>query len=146
MFGAWAYNETRLADEVSLRSEVGLNLGMWGGSFYPRTGYILYPTVSVEPRYYYNLKRRVKLGKEIVHNSGNYFSLKTTYESDLFAISNYDIVVNNHITVVPKWGLRRSFAKHFEYEFSTGLGYVHDFEINKGGAFLDIGFRIGFRF
>ncbi len=146
LFGAWAYNETKLSAKIALRSELGLNLGIFGGNFYPKTGYILYPTVSLEPRLYYNLDRRVKLNKNIDYNSGNYFGLKTTYGSDLFSISNYNLIVNNHITIVPKYGIRRSFAKNFEFEFSAGIGYGYNLDLKTSDTVLDLGFRIGYRF
>ncbi|WP_435261107.1 hypothetical protein [Tenacibaculum sp. nBUS_03] len=147
LFGIWGYNEVKLSNTISLRTELGINMGIWGGTSYPKTGYILFPTVSVEPRYYYNLNRRAKLNKKTANNNGNFFSLKTNFNPNLFTISNYNnSYVHNHITVIPKWGLRRSFAKNFEYEFSAGIGYVYDFEMNKGGTGLDLGFRVGYRF
>ena len=146
LFGVWAYNETKLSDKVALRSELGLNLGLFGGSFYPKTGYVFYPTVTLEPRFYYNLGRRAKLNKKTSNNSANFFSLKTSYGSDLFIISNYDLVVDDHITAIPKYGIRRSFGKSFEFEFSAGIGYGYNLESKISDAVLDLGFRIGYRF
>jgi hypothetical protein len=146
LFGAWAYNETKLSDKIALRSEIGLNLGLFGGSFYPKTGYVFYPTVTIEPRFYYNLDRRGKLNKKTSNNSANFFSLKTSYASDLFAISNYDIIVDNHITAIPKYGIRRGFGKNFEFEFSAGIGYGYNLESKISDTVLDLGFRIGYRF
>ncbi|CAL2079480.1 hypothetical protein [Tenacibaculum sp. 190524A05c] len=146
LFGAWVYNETKLADNVALRTELGMDLALFGGTYYPKTGVIFYPTVTVEPRFYYNLNRRNKLNKKIEYNSGNFFSLKTSYGSDAFAISNYDVVINNHMKVVPKYGIRRSFGKNFEMEFSAGIGYLYDFDLKSSDAILDLGFRIGYRF
>lgn len=146
LFGAWAYNETAIGNEVTLKTEIGLNMGVFGGSYYPKTGYVMFPTLSIEPRYYYNLKRRQKLGKRTSNNTGNFFSLKTSFNPDLFVISNYDLSINNHLTVIPKWGLKRTFAKNFEYEFSAGIGYLYDVDINVSDAILDVGFRIGYRF
>ncbi|AUC16468.1 hypothetical protein BTO06_15495 [Tenacibaculum sp. SZ-18] len=146
LFGAWIYNETKITNQLALRSELGMDLSLFGGTFYPKTGVIFYPTVTAEPRFYYNLNRRNKLGKKTEYNSGNFFSLKTTYGSDVFAISNYDVVINNHIRVIPKYGLRRSFGKNFEMEFSAGIGYAYDFDRKLSDAILDLGFRIGYRF
>ncbi len=146
LFGAWIYNETKITNQLALRSELGMDLALFGGTFYPKTGIIFYPTVTAESRFYYNLNRRNKLGKKTAYNSANYFSLKTTYGSDAFAISNYDVVINNHIRVVPKYGLRRSFGKNFEMEFSAGVGYAYDFDLKLSDAILDLGFRIGYRF
>ena len=41
--GTNVYNETRLSNEIALRSQFGLNAGIFGGSIYDKTGFILYP-------------------------------------------------------------------------------------------------------
>lgn len=146
LFGAFAYNESKLSNSIALRSEIGMLAGIWGGSSYPKVGYAFYPSISVEPKYYYNLKRRLKKGKSILNNEGNYLSLKVNYNPNLFVISNYSGEVPDHILITPSYGLRRTFGKHFEYEFSTGIGYVYNFETKNGGTFLNLGFRIGYRF
>lgn len=147
LLGAFAYNESKLSNNVALRSEIGMLMGLWGGTSYPKTGIAFTPTVSIEPRYYYNLKRRLKKEKSIVNNSANYFSLKTNYNPDLFVISNYkNQRVNNHITIVPKWGLRRNIGENFDFEVSTGVGYIYDFDVKRGSGYLDLGVRIGYRF
>lgn len=147
LFGAYVYNESKLSNDIALRTELGMSMGLWDGTFYPKTGILFTPTISVEPRYYYNLKRRVKNGKNILNNSANFFSLKTSYNPDLFVISNYDnISVNNHITIIPSYGFRRNLGKNFEYEFTAGYGYGYDFKLKDGGGLLNLGFRIGYRF
>lgn len=147
LFGAFVYNESKLSNNIALRTEVGMLMGLWGGTAFPKTGIVFTPTISIEPRYYYNLERRVKKGKNITTNSANYFSLKTNYNPDFFVISNYDNVkVNSHITVVPKWGLRRSIGSNFDFEISTGLGYTYDFEVKEGRGYIDLGARIGYHF
>lgn len=146
LFGVFAYNESKLTDNIALRSEIGMLMGVFGGSSYSKVGYVFTPTFSVEPRYYYNLKRRIKKDKNIQHNSGNFISLKTNFNPDLFTISNHNGSISNHITTALSYGLRRTFAKHFDYEFTTGLGYLYDFDDKKGGAHFNIGFRVGYRF
>jgi hypothetical protein len=147
LFGIFGYNESKLTNDIALRTEIGMLAGAWGGISYPSTGFVLTPTISLEPRYYYNLNRRTKKGKSILHNSANYFSIKTNYNPDLFVISNYNnLRVNEHITIVPKWGLRRNIGKKFDYEFSAGIGYAYDFDFERGESYLDLGLRIGYRF
>jgi hypothetical protein len=34
---------------------------------------------------------------------------------------NIDIV--SALSIIPRYGFRRAFAKHFDYEFSGGVGY-----------------------
>lgn len=147
LFGVFGYNESKLSDDFTLRTEIGMLAGAWGGSFYPKTGFVMTPTISLEPRYYYNLNRRLKKDKNTLNNSANFFSLKTNYNPDLFVISNYDnIRTREHITIVPKWGLRRNIGKNFEYEFTAGIGYAYNFELKNGESYLDLGLRIGYRF
>lgn len=146
LFGFFTYNESKLSNNIALRTEIGMLMGLWGGTSYPKTGYVFTPTISVEPRYYYNFKRRLKKRKTIKYNEGNYWSLKLNYNPDLFVISNYDGRVSNHITIVPSYGLRRTFGKHFEYEFTTGLGYIYDFDFKEGNGYLNLGIRIGYHF
>lgn len=147
LFGVFGYNESRLSTNFALRTEAGMLMGIWGGTSYPKTGIVLTPTISLEPRYYYNLNSRFEKGKNTSNNSANYFSLKTNFNPDLFVISNYkNVSVNNHLTIVPKWGLRRNIGKNFDLEFSAGYGYVYDFKYSDGGGYLDLGLRIGYRF
>lgn len=147
LFGIYAYNESKLSNNIALRTEAGMSMGIWGGTFYPKTGILFTPTLSVEPRYYYNLKRRVKKGKSIANNSANYFSLKTNYNPNLFVISNYDnISVNNHITIIPSYGFKRNLGKKLEYEFTAGYGYGYDFDLKDSAGVVNLGFRIGYRF
>lgn len=147
LFGTFIYNESKLSDDIALRTEAGMLMGIWGGSSFPKTGIVFTPTISVEPRYYYNLKRRTKKGKSILNNSANFFSLKTNYYPNLFVISNYDDVkVSSHITIIPSYGFRRNIGKNFEYEFTAGYGYAYDFDSKVNGGILNLGFRLGYRF
>ncbi len=42
------------------------------------------PVITAEPRWYYNLNKRVSKSKNIEGNSGNFISLKTSYHPDWF--------------------------------------------------------------
>ncbi|WP_405293978.1 hypothetical protein [Algibacter sp. Ld11] len=37
VLGLWAHREVKLSNEIALRAEVGMDLGLWGGSFYPKS-------------------------------------------------------------------------------------------------------------
>ncbi len=58
--GIWAHNEAKLSNQIVLRSELGFDSGIWGGSYYDKTGYVFAPVITLEPRWYYNLNKRVK--------------------------------------------------------------------------------------
>lgn len=151
--GIWAQNETKLSNQIALRSELGFDSGIWGGSFYDKTGYVLAPVITLEPRWYYNLNKRVKKDKKIDGNSGNFISLKTSYHPDWFVISNYDnISIVSDISIIPTWGIRRNIGSHFTYETGIGIGYVHYFAKaagyleDKGEVMLNLHIRLGYRF
>jgi len=153
ILGIWAHNETKLSDKIALRSEIGLDSGIFGGSFYPKTGYVLTPVITLEPRWYYNLEKRASKSKNISGNSGNFVSLKTSYNPDWFVISNYDnLSVINQISIIPTWGIKRNIGNHFNYETGIGLGLRYYFGENsknlknKSEGALNLHLRIGYRF
>lgn len=153
LLGIWAHNESKLSDQIALRSEIGFNVGIWGGTFYDKTGYIFAPVMTLEPRWYYNLNKRVKKGKRIDGNSGNYISLQTSYNPNWFAISNYDNVsIVSTVSIIPTWGIRRNIGNHLTYETGIGVGYLYYFAKTAGyvenddGVAVNLHLRIGYRF
>lgn len=108
------------------------------------------PVISVEPRWYYNLEKRLSKSKSISGNSGNFVSLQTSYHPDWFVISNYDnLKTFNLITIIPTWGIKRNIGKHFTYETSIGVGYGYQFRgeyDDVNGIAIDLNLRIGYRF
>ena len=151
--GIWAHNETKLSNTIALRTELGLDSGIWGGDFYDGTGFLLTPVITLEPRFYYNLNKRVNKSRRIDGNSGNFISLKTSYHPDWFVISNTDnISVISDISIVPTWGMRRNIGKHFTYETGIGIGYRYVFAKQAGyvendsEAAANLHLRIGYRF
>jgi hypothetical protein len=153
ILGIWAHNERKLSNQIALRSEIGFDTGIFGGTFYDRTGYVLEPVITVEPRWYYNLNKRVKKNRRVDGNSGNFISLKTSYHPDWFVISNYDYVrIVSDISIVPTWGIRRNIGNHFTYETGIGIGYLYYFAKNAGylenksDVAVNLHLRMGYRF
>lgn len=151
--GIWIHNESKLSNSIALRTELGFDSGIWGGDFYDKTGFLLTPVLTVEPRWYYNLNKRERKSKRIDGNSGNFISLKTSYHPDWFVISNTEnISVISDISIVPTWGIRRNIGKHFTYEAGIGLGYRYIFAKqagfleNESDAALNLHLRIGYSF
>ena len=151
-FGVFGQNELKLSNSIALRSEIGFDSGFWGGS-YQTTGFVMTPVLTLEPRFYYNLKKRNSKSKRIDNNSGNFLSIKTSYHPDWFVISNYDgISIVPDISIVPTWGIRRNIGKHFNYEFGFGIGYRYIFAKragyleNEGETTVNLHLRIGYSF
>lgn len=151
--GGWLHYETKLSNLISLRGEMGLDMAIWGGSFYDKTGYVFAPVISLEPRWYYNLNKRVKKDRPIDGNSGNFIALKTSYHPDWFVISNHDnIRIVSDISIIPTWGIRRNIGNHFTFETGIGLGYAYYFAGNafyggnKSSGIVNLHLRIGYTF
>ncbi|WP_299777646.1 hypothetical protein [uncultured Formosa sp.] len=122
--GMYFNHELRLTNKIALRSEVGLDAGFWGSDVNDINGYLLAPVFTLEPRWYYNLKKRTNKGKRIANNTGNFVSIKTSYHPDWFTITNADhLNFIGDFTIIPTWGIRRHIGNHFNYETGIGLGY-----------------------
>ncbi len=151
--GLWFQNERKVSNTVALRLEIGLDASLFGGLFYPKSGYLLASVLTIEPRYYYNLVGRKKKGKNIANNSGNFLSIKTSYIPNWFTISNYDNVQQiQNISMIPMFGIRRHIGNHFNYEAGIGYGYRHYFDNVDGNKISETEFagnlllRIGYTF
>ncbi len=148
--GVWLHNESKLNDSFVLRTELGLDAGINGS--YERTIFALTPVITFEPRWYYNLDKRQQKSRRIDGNSGNFLSVKTSYNPNWFTISNHDnIVVLDGISIIPTWGIKRNIGKYINYETGIGMGYYYGFK-NKnysvngsGGLALNLHLRIGFK-
>lgn len=148
LFGVWFHNETRLSGSIALRTEVGLHAGIWGGDFYDKTGFLLSPALTIEPRYYYNLNKRLSNSKNIKGNSGNFLALDLSYFPSGMEITNDDAVsIMSSFLVVPTWGIRRQVGKHFVYEAGTGFGLRKQLDGNKETeSYFKLHLRVGYNF
>ena len=151
--GIWAHNESKLSNSIALRSELGLDAAIYSNSFVGKSGFVLVPALTLEPRWYYNLNKRVSKSRRIDGNSGNFISIKTTYHPDTF-FGGKDENINfiSDISIIPTWGIRRNLGKHFTYETGIGVGYIHYLEdvqsitFDESDVTINLHLRIGYRF
>ena len=149
LFGLDIYNETKIANNTTLRAEASLFPAIWGGDLYSKTGFAFYPALTLQPKYYYNIEKRAEKGKNTKNNAGNYFGLQVRYIPNWFVISNsQNVALSNQINFIPTFGFRRNFAENFNYEFKAGLGYGTTFgeKFNESGAVLDLSIKVGYDF
>ena len=142
--GIWIHNESRLSNTIALRSELGLDAGIMFTDFEGRSGFLLAPVLTLEPRFYYNLNKRNSKSKDITNNSGNFISVKTSYHPDWFVISDITDHITSDISFIPTWGIRRNIGIHFNYETGVGIGYR--FFSNGSEVVGNLHFRIGYVF
>jgi len=151
VLGVWAYNETKLSNTIALRTEIGFDFGIWETTYYD-SPFLLTPVIVVEPRFYYNLKKRSKNSKRIDGNSGNFIALKTSYHPEWALFNSDDAPVVSDFSIIPTWGIRRNLGKHFNYEAGLGAGFSYTFAKragyleNKSEMELNMHLRIGYRF
>jgi hypothetical protein len=149
LLGIWGHNESRLTKQFSLRSEIGMDMGILiGGN--SNDNFVLIPVIRLEPRWYYNLEKRSNKSKSISKNSGNFLTVNTTYNPDWFSISNSDnIKVISTIAIIPKWGIKRTYGKGFTFETGIGVGYIKslnpDYDL-LGDVGVDLHLRLGYTF
>ena len=151
LLGIYGFNEFRLTNPFALRVELGLEGGIEINS--NETVFALAPVIAVEPRWYYNLNKRVKKSRRIDHNSGNFISLYTRYHPNWFVLANDDVEVISDVSFIPTWGIRRNIGKHFNYEAGMGIGYAYifynnydDYLDNEGEVAVNLLLRIGYHF
>ncbi|SHF17238.1 hypothetical protein SAMN05444377_104179 [Flavobacterium fontis] len=122
--GIWITNETRLSNAIALRSEIGLEHDFTVGQHYDNAGFILQPVLTVEPRLYYNLRKRNAQGRKTSFNSGDFLSIKTSYHPDWFVLNlDANFTKTADLSIVPTWGIKRQIGSNFTYETGLGFGY-----------------------
>ena len=145
--GAWANNEYRFSNEISLKSEIGMIAGFRGCTDC-KTDYALAPELTLEPRWYYNITNRGTKGKTIKNNSANFATLSFRYYPDWFVISNSpNTYIQNQITIIPKWGIKRTISNsNFNYELGIGIGKRYYIDSSQWDTAADLLIRIGYTF
>jgi len=155
LVGIWANNELKLSNKLALRSEIGLELASFkfSDSYNQDIKYAAIPVVTLEPKWYYNLERRVRKGRNIAGNSGNSISIKINYMApNVFMISDIeDFNGADQLNIIPKWTIRRVSGKHFIFEFGFGVGPLipvgkNAEYVDADDVFADLHLRFGYSF
>jgi hypothetical protein len=119
--------------------------------------FTVYPQFSVEGRYYYNLKRRMLMGKTGNGLSANYISLGPTFNGEFqtFHIGgNRTDRSRSFAGMNLSTGIQRLIGDHLYFDFNTGMSYGMEYNYDgansdsyKHGKFIfNLGVAIGYRF
>jgi len=138
--GAWIDYEKPISNQLTISTQLGMEGGFFGGG--GDFNYVLTPTISVEPRFYYNFNKRARKGKKTINNSANYIKLDAAYAPGLFTFSNENVEVNTQLNLIPMWGLRRAIGKRLNFEFAVGYGiaFIDQGTIGQFGLDLRVGY------
>lgn len=84
----------------------------------------VYPILRGQYRYYYNMERRLKKGKNITGNSGNYIAALVAYQNGSPIIGNLN--TTTVLGVGPVYGIQRTYKRGFFYRLEGGIAFVQD--------------------
>jgi hypothetical protein len=111
----------------SLNTELKGGFSRYSGSS-PNFRYNSYSvSATIEPRYYYNLKKRISTGLSVNNLSGCYISLAMTkgYGKSVFSGKYYPSneefkgrYEEQPLFIIPKWGIQKRIFKHGFADFS----------------------------
>jgi hypothetical protein len=135
-FGLWdlSYSyEHSLGKQFTINMEAGVN---WGWQSFNNSFEILArPIFQIEPRFYYNVKKRYEKDK-FFNNSASFFSLNSGF---VFRTLGIDQRSHSFFTI-PKWGFRRAMGKHFIFEAQIGGGLWFNRNSTQFNPELDLKF------
>ncbi len=98
------------------------------------------PVLSAAYKYYYNLNRRVRLGKSIQNNRASFAGFE--YDLIMPILYNNLYTSNTLSSFSPFWGYHESLSKHFNIELDAGPSFQTDFKRMRISAL----FRLGVNF
>lgn len=134
--------EQSIAQKSTINYEFML-AGGFGSGYMNGNYWLIVPVMRVEPRYYYNFTKRFEKGKKTINNSANYLSISSDYQFDTGIGSNASSI--STISLIPKWGMKRTIGKHFIFEFAAGVGVQKSENKNwKAAPRLDL--KLGYSF
>ena len=106
--------------------------------------FIIHPTISAEPRFYYNFMRRESKGRSTALNSGSYLGI--TASCFFPSIYGSNGVYRNffHYGISPHWGMRRVYQNKMFLEFHAGIYILMSPYETIAGP--DVNFKFGYVF
>ncbi len=123
LIGGWASYDKPLGGSFLLNGEIGYVGGIVGGNF------LFTSILEIEPRYYYNVDKRIQKGKSIKNNSANYLAMHFSYLPDFLISTKYASTnIERSFNIIPTYGLRRNISGGLNFDFEIGLGY----QVNNG--------------
>jgi len=126
-------------------TQVKPNVGFaFGGGMFTGNWLMLEYEIAVEHRYYYNIIKRQLNGKNTLHKSANFTSIKPswayiTHNGELGKVNNYRYYCSIN------YGLRRTISNRFYFDGSIGIGPVYFKNESSWGALGNIYLSVGFQ-
>lgn len=132
--------EASLSEKTTLDMALGFGFAYRSGMF--GEGYGIFPGLTGQYRWFYNLDKRLEKGKSIDNNTGNYLALHAGGQSGKPILGNLAYNADFFGTVGPVWGLQRYYGSGFKLGLHLGAGYAFN-NIGDSGFSPILGFRLG---
>ncbi len=129
----YAY-ELPIARRATVIGRIGAYASVvWGyNMFFGNYSYwSIFPSIDIEPRFYYGLDRREAHGRNTEGNAGSFIALNIKNILPFGYISDPGIGFSGATVFTPQWGLRRVWGGHWLFEFTTGINLAVGW---KGGT------------
>lgn len=98
---------------------------------------------SVYGKFFYTRASRVKKGKSLLLNSGNFIGIKVKYISRDFSDYSY---CSNTMLFNLNWGGQFNMGKHWLYSYSVGIGYGRNLDISYGMLYPAFDLKVAYVF
>ena len=137
-FGTWINHELKFNKRLALRTEFGTEYRLKFAIKQSFDSLKNQVSIFLEPKYYFNLKKRESKNKNIKNNAGNYISLRI----NLNILNNLEIGEFYFYDLTPSFGIRRNITSHFNLEFSCGYGlsYLNNMLISEAMSSMRVGY------
>lgn len=124
--------ERKLADEFTFEVGIDFSFDVYYADedVFEDNALVINPTIHVEPRYYYNMERRYKRGRNVTNNSASYIGIYAELRMNpLIEENNGYWPVYDRFKIGPAWGIQRNLGRRGYLNFNLGYGLV----INENG-------------
>lgn len=98
-----------------------------------------------ELKYMYNREKRLKKGKNMENNSGNYIAFQTKYFTRRFSENTNFEPLNRAILNEFHWGLQRSMGGNWLFNFHVGLGFLRNIDDDYNLVSPAIGLKFSYK-
>ena len=133
-------------DRTTINLDAVIGFALNGGSN-RETSFGLYPGLGAELRNYVNFDRRIRKGKNISGNTGNYISFLNQFQLGKPVIGGLEYNSSYFYNVAAVYGLQRTYSKGFYFNLGFGPAvFFNEFD-KTAGILIDarIGWVIGGR-
>ncbi|WP_324023547.1 hypothetical protein QSV08_11775 [Maribacter sp. BPC-D8] len=132
--------ELGIGPKTTLNLEAFLGFALNGGSGRD-TNFGLYPGLEADVRQYINFDRRLRKGKNISGNTGNYISFLNQFQFGTPVIGNLEYASDYFYNTAIVYGLQRTYKKGFYFGLAFGPGIFVDQFNTDVGVLIDV--RLG---